>query len=406
MISSFGAFLVTTLVSLRKSHAYARARLIRSAILVALVMIPLILALIFMDGMMRGITDKYITLQDGHVQLYAREVLHDNPEDFSQYDNRIIRGDFVVSGYGIIYSRDTTAEVRIKGVDPSYFSDVRTAQMSLTGNPVEKAERLVAITLSEALAKQLGVSIGDRVACMVVPDSSTSVVRPILAQVTSLYQSGYHELDTSLVFMNRSDALRFFPQEKNGYTELLVDPTAVDDLTEIIEEIQENQEKRIPYATWDSFNTTVYTNFITSRQVILLVFMMILLVAGVYVASIAQELVQDSMQAIALYKTLGARNRTLYWAFFITVMAVTLSGMIGGTTLGVLLALRLGTLLQWLSNTGLAGLQYYLLDFPVVVSVPDILLICTAMLIISSVTVHLSLRRIRKISPLQLLQQD
>lgn len=406
MISSFGSYLVTTLLSLRKTHIYARARLIRSAVLVALVMIPLILALIFMDGMMRGITDKYITLQDGHAQLYVREPLHDYPQEFTRYDQRIISGDFVVSGYGIIYSREATAEVRIKGVDTSYFSAVRTAQLSLSGNPVEKENRLPVITLSEALADQLGVSVGDRVACMVVPDSSTAVVRPILAEVTSLYHSGYHELDTSLVFMNRSDALRFFPQEKNGYTELLIDPAAVDYLDEIIEKIQEVEEQQIPYATWDSFNTTVYTNFITSRQVILLVFIMILLVAGVYVASIAQELVQDSMQSIALFKTMGARNSTLYRAYFITVMTVTLFGMILGTAMGVFLALRLGSLLEWLSTTGLAGLQYYLLDFPMVVSIPDILFICTAMLVISSVTVHLSLRRIRKISPLQLLQQD
>jgi ABC-type lipoprotein release transport system permease subunit len=62
--------------------------------------------------------------------------------------------------------------------------------------------------------------------------------------------------------------------------------------------------------------------------------------------------------------------------------------------------------LSWLAKTGLPGLQYYLLDFPVVISWRPILTICATMLVICSVTVQFSLHRIRKISPLELLQQD
>jgi len=402
----FELWLVRNLLSLQRESAYARSRLIRSAVLVALVMIPLVLALIFMDGMMSGITDKYILLQDGHAQLYYREALTDDPKAFSTVDNRIMSGDYVVSGYGIIYSRDTTAEVRIKGVDISYFNDNRKAQLTFTGTPLEKQGNLPAVILSKTLSEVLGVSIGDRVAFMVVPDSTTMSVRPVLALVTALYTSGYHELDSSLIFMNQEDALRYFPKSKNAYTEILVAQKSVDFVNEIITQIEEYYDVEFPSATWDNFNSTVYQNFITSRQVILLVFIMILLVAGVYVASIAQELVQDSMQALALYKTLGARSVQLANSYFITVMVVTLIGMLIGVSIGIGIGMQLGGVLKWLSATGLPGLQYYLLDFPVVVSIGDILVICVAMLIISSTTVFLSLRRIRKISPLELLQQD
>jgi len=406
MKRSFGFWLWRNLLLARGESAYARTRLIRSMILVALVMVPLVLALIFMDGMMRGITDKYILLQDGHVQFYEREPLFDDPNEFASIDERIVSGDYVVAGYGIIYSRENTAEVRVKGVDNSYFNDARKKQLSFAGEPLEKQGNLASVTVSETLAKSLNVSLGDRVAFMVVPDSSTAVVRPVLATITAFYESGYHELDSSLIFMNRDDALRYFPKEKNAYTEVLITKNSVDALGEIIASVKAHLGKTVSHATWDVFNFTVYQNFITSRQVILLVFIMILLVASVYVASIAQELVQDSMQALALYKTLGARNGQLSGAFFSAVMVVTLVGMILGVVAGIGIGTQLGVVLAWLGRSGIAGLQYYLLDFPVVISANDLIFICSSMLVISSITVHMTLRRIRRISPLELLQQD
>lgn len=407
MKASFSRWLVKNLLLLRGEAGYARIRLIRSALLIAIVMIPLVLALIFMDGMMRGITDKYILLQDGHMQIYHSEVFLDDPQDFRKIDQRIISGDYVVSGYGIIYSRDATAEVKIKGVDSSYFNDSRSAQLSFSDDPfTDSTGNLASVIIGEAIADRLGVQVSDRVAFMVVPDSASMVVRPVLAIVSSIYTSGYHELDTSLIFMNRNSALRYFPKEENSYTEILVNSAASDFLADIHTMIEDHFKSDDEYATWDQFNGTVYQNFITSRQVILMVFIMILLVAGVYVASIAQELVQDSIQAIALYKILGARNPQLRWAYFFSVMTVTAVGMFVGVSGGLLIGSQLGVVLDLLGSSGIAGLQYYLLDFPVVISWADILFICLTMFCISSITVFLSLRRIRKISPLELLQQD
>lgn len=407
MNARFGRWLFKNLLILRGESSYARIRLIRSALLIAIVMIPLVLALIFMDGMMQGITDKYIMLQDGHIQLYHREPLVDDPEMFKEMDARIISGDYVVSGYGIIYSRDATAEIRIKGVENSYFNKSRSAQLTFSDPPFENRQgTLASVVLGAAVAERLGVEVSDRVAFMIVPDSTSMVVRPVLATISSIYSSGYHELDSSLVFMDQDSALRYFPKEKNAYTEILVVPSAADHLPEVEQSIDTYTDYDGKYATWDEFNGTVYQNFITSRQVILLVFLMILVVAGVYVASIAQELVQDSQQSIALYKTLGARNGQVRWAYFASVMVVTAIGMSIGVAGGLLIGTQLGVVLDWLGKSGIAGLQYYLLDFPVVISWDDILFISFAMFLISSVTVFLTLRRIRRISPLEMLQQD
>jgi len=381
-------------------------RMIGAVVLIALVMIPLVLALVFMDGMMGGITNKYILLQDGHLQIHTARRLFENTVAAQQVDERILAADYVTMGYGIVYSRSATAEVRIKGVEPVYFNTARLAQFRIEGTPLEKRGNLASVMVSSSTAARLGLGVGDRIALMVVPDVSVAVVRPVLAQVSSIFDSGYHQLDSTLLFMSSEDALKLFPAIDNARTEILLYAEYANQLDQVINTIAETVDGNFHFSTWDEFNRSVYQNFITSRQVILMVFIMIILVAGVYIASIAGEIVQDDFQSIAVLKAMGSHTSMIIRAYFLTVFSITLVGMGVGIGLGLLLSTRLGSLLSFLSASGLAGLQYYLLDFPVVVSWRDLILVSTTLLVISSTTVLFTLRRIGKISPLELLQQD
>ena len=383
-----------------------RRRLMGAAFLIALVMIPLVLSLIFMDGMMGGITDKYILLQDGHIQINSSERVFEDAFTAKEIDGRINAIDYVAIGYGIVYSRNATAEIRIKGVDSSYFNERRLAQFSIQGNLLEKTGNLPAVMLSSSTAEKLGVGVGDRLALMVVPDITVAAVRPVFAQVTSIFNSGYHQLDNSLVFMGLDDALRLFPASKSARTEIVVDQESANEIDEVILHIANYLEGSYDFSTWEEFNQAVYQNFITSRQVILLVFLMIILVAGVYVSSIAGEIVQDNFQSISVLKAMGTHSSMIRRAYFFTITTIVFCGMLCGIVLGLLLGTRLGDVLSLFAASGLPGLQYYLLDFPIVVSWSDLLLVACALLGISSITVLFTLRRIGKISPLELLQQD
>ena len=390
----FSSWLLYHLLLPTKELVYQRRRLLRSALLIALVMVPLVLALIFMDGMMQGITDKYILLQDGHLQFYS-------PLEGS--DPSVVSSDLVSTGYGIIYSRDNSAEVKLKGVEPTYFNERRRAELKIVeGGEVSGSASVTPILLSETLLKQLDVEVGERVAFILIPEGEQKGVRPMLAIVAATYNTGYYELDSSLIFLDLEAAKRYLPGGGRSYHEVMVDNRALNRL----EEVGESLANGGSWASWDQFNRTVYQNFVTSRQVILLVFLLILVVAGVYVASVSNELIQDSFQAIALYKALGAQQRTIRRTYFWAVMIVTLVGLALGLAGGMVLGHYMSPLLVWLSKQGLEGLRYYLLDFKVVVAWRDLLFIVVSMVIIASITVLFTLRRIKQISPLEVLQQD
>jgi len=396
---SFGLWHAAHLLFPSKGSVYARKRMRRVILLIALVMAPLVVAFMFTGGMIEGITQKYISLQDGHLQLYDSQPLELN----SDY---IISADYVVGGQGIIYSRSATSEVTIKGVDASYFQTERSAQLHYSTPVFTKTGSTASVMISRNLSEKLEVEKGQRLAFMVLPDSSKAVIRPVLATVTSIYESGYRELDDHLVFMDREDAQRYFVDPAKAYTEVLATKEGAKNLPLIVEQAQKVAGKPLSYASWDEFNQLVYQNFITSKQVIFVVFILILIVASVYVGSIAFEMVEDNKQEIAMLKILGATDATLRFSFFTTIMGFTTTAVVVGAGCGVYIGSHLKGFLNWVSSLQLAAMEYYLLDFPTLIVWKDILFLCAAMVLISSITTFGALRRIQKVSALELLQQD
>jgi len=387
-LSSFTNLLFKNLFKVR---TYNQKRLLRGALLIAVIMIPLNVALLFTDGMISSITQKYITLSDGHIQIYDKEFILD--------DSSIISGDYVVTGGAIIYSKEATKEVKIKGVDTSYFNKERIKEIKINGPTVEKSTNLPSIMISSELSKELGVGIDDRVAFMLLPDPSEKRVRPLLAQISSIYSSGYSELDSRLIFMNISDGEKLFT--KSGYWELLVDG----DLNKALINLEKINDKVLQYSTWDQFNISVYQNFITSRQVIFLILVLILLVAAVYIASIAQQMVQDSLIEIAILKMVGSTNKELFSFYFGSTMLTVGLGTVVGSLVGILIGLNMGPVLTYLSSKEIPFLNYYLLEFDLKVNWGDLIKIVVTMGLIATTTLYLSLQGIKKISPLHLLQQ-
>lgn len=395
-------FLVRHVVFPSKDHLERRHRNMGAALLVALVMVPLVVSMLFMDGMIAAMTNKFVLLQDGHIQadgfLEPQRVL---PED------RIASIDQTVVGYGIAYSRQDTTEVRIKGVRPSYFNTSRLEQLRIEGSFEDSAaSTLINVMVSAAMAEDLGVSIGDRVAMMVVPESGSTVARPLLVSVGAIYDSGYRQLDSNLMFMPLESALGLQGTAFTQRTEFLLAQEHAEDLTQVLATLKERYPSSVRFRTWESFNLSVYRNFTTSRHIILVVFMMIAFVAAAYVASIASEMVQDNHVTIAVLKALGAQSRHIHQAFLLAVGILMVAGLTCGTTIGLFIGTRLGRILTLLAEADLPALRYYVLEFPLKTSWNTLLSVLGVLTLVSFFSVLMALRRIKRISPLELLQQE
>lgn len=373
-----------------------KGRLLGCLILVALVMAPLVCALIFSESMIEGITNKYIYLSDGHIQI---STYNDELSNNLQLDSSLIySADEVTTGYALMYSATSTSSVQIKGVNTSYFNEKRLAQITFETEELEQSN-LKGIAISRHTANSLKVEIGDRVALMVVPDTSKASVRPVLVRVEAIFYSGYDQLDQLLSFVDLDYAKTLFTSEKATSCEIIVQDDYLENLQDVITTLNIPKSN---LSTWDQHNLSVYNNFITSKQMILIILLLVVVVAAFYTSSVAQQMVQDDIRPISIAKLIGMSDKMVRISAFMSVCMVTFAGMLLGLGLGIAIGYALGPVLSQLSHLGLESLSFYLLDFEVHIPWATVLLLSACLLALSNVAVWLTLRKTRKITPIQL----
>lgn len=390
MKGSLLRLMVSRKLGYRGSRA-AKKRILFNVLLISLVVASLVFAQIFVVSMSRGIADKYALLGNGHLQLHEKPGLELAPIE------GLLDTQLVAQSFALIYSPEANKMVRLKGVGPSYFNAMRLSQLTMGEQENIETTNLPQILLSTTLAESLGVGVSDRVALMLVNQSS---IRPQLCVIRNLYDSGYQELDANLVFCDYDLMHKLFAGKEETYYELLVEQA----LTETIK--QHLALEGYLVTSWDEENYSVATNLNTSRQAVLGVMMVVAILCGYFISELSRELVEDDKHKIAMLTLLGARKVFIRKVYFSTVMLVTFISVIAGTVLGIVLASNLGPILAYVAKKSIPSLSYYLLDFSIVIPPQDILTIILVLVGVSMASVQWSLRRVKVIEPLSCTHFD
>lgn len=375
-----------------KSSAAAKRRILFNILLISVVVAALVFAQLFVVSMSRGIANKYALLGNGHLQV------HEKAGTPIPAHEKISDVQLVAQTYSLIYSPSKNLMVRLKGVESSYFNEQRLGELTFLDTPLDtKGSSLPQILLSRSVASELEVGQGDRVALMMISNKS---LRPQLCIVGNLYDSGYKELDENLIFCDFALMDKLFSTKADTYYELLVADNALEEVRSSLE------DEGLSVTSWDQENYAVATNLETSRQAVLGVMIVVAILCGYFISELSRELIEDDKGRIALLKLLGAGNTLIRGVYFTTVMLVTLISIVVGTVSGILLGRNLGSLLSLLAERSIPALAFYLLDFQVIIPYLDIAIILLVLVLVSSLSVLWSLRRVRKIPLLSCTRFD
>lgn len=366
-----------------KSSPAAKRRILFNILLISVVVAALVFAQLFVVSMSRGIANKYALLGNGHLQVHEKA---GTPiPDLKQ----IVDVQLVAQTYSLLYSPSKNLMVRLKGVERSYFNSQRLGELTFLDTPLDtKGSSLPQILLSKSIASKLEVGQGDKVALMMISNNS---LRPQLCIVGNLYDSGYKELDENLIFCDFSLMDKLFSSKADTYYELLVADNEADEVRSILE------REGLSVTSWEEENFAVASNLETSRQAVLGVMIVVAILCGYFISELSRELIEDDKRRIALLKLLGSGNSLIRGVYFSTVMLVTLTSIVLGTASGILLGLNLGSMLSFLAAKSIPALAFYLLDFQVMVPFLDIAIILFVLILVSSLSVLWSLRRVRNI---------
>ncbi len=386
---------LTALVRRRKlgfgANKSAKRRVWFNMLLISLVIAVLILAQIFVVSMSRGIADRWAYLADGHLQLYLR------PGQLSPTDSRILDQQRVGEVNALLYSPEGNKIVRVKGVTDSYFTAERRSQLTIEVDADLPSSTLPAIVVSRTLADELSLTIGDRLALMLV---SEDAIRAQLCYIESIYDSGYRELDEALIFCDIAFLIRLFDTAIDEHWELITGPKELDSVQ------QDLRSQGYVLSSWEEQAPALSANLKTSREAVLGVMIVVALLCGYFISELSAQMVEDDKIRIATLRLIGSLGPPIRRAYFQAVLTITAVSLIIGSMLGIGFAYALPPVLALLAQRSFVALSFYLLDFPISIPFGDLLIIQGMLLLASIVSVNHSLKRVDAIEAISAVRFD
>lgn len=374
-----------------------RRKTLANILLIVLVMIPLVLCLVFVDSMIDGITEKYILLSGGQIQFTAEKAFV--PDDLQMQRT--------LNAFCVMYSADSHASVMMKGVGEGFFDSNRLEQISLEDGWETGGNKVL---ISSSVASVLGVKTGDKVAVMLLtnPDDAVKgdfnpVFRPAMLSVGGIFTSGYRQLDDNIIFSD-IDWLLTVCKGETVQIEVLTGTNDTAQNRDIAENLMRTNPMLLGYTIWNERNTEVFENFVNSKQMILIIMIVIGAIACVYCGTIASEVFSDNRVTICTMRLLGASESQVRRTVFLYAFIVIVAGVLAGTAVGLLIAFNLAPLLRVLSGSGFSGFAMYLLDFDIRFSIWSLLGMDLMISLAAGLALLLSMRGNRKTAPLELLQ--
>jgi lipoprotein-releasing system permease protein len=389
---------------------------------IALSLIPIIVTLIMADGMIRGITDRFLELGTGHLQVYD----YLEPSSVEWEAPRIaamegVRGVWPERhGLGVLIGNKGKAGTTIRAIAPSFLEDEGSGLYLTAIAGEEKLESDRDVLLGEELALSVGAEPGQTIRIMTIRTTADgrNIPRMTAFTVRGIISSGYRELDALWCIMSYEAGKGILsPEQSSSYLMVKIDdPYRKSEDTARALTIELGASYGI--YTWKELQRSQYSSYESTRQLLLFIMALIVLVAAVNVSSATSMLAIERQKDIAVLKASGASpgstSQIFLWGAFLTGLT--------GAILGIGLGLGIGrfinpiirfieTIINFFSGPfrgdriKILDSAYYLTAIPIIIDWTAVFLIGFFTVLCSVLSSWIPARRSGKQRPLELLRK-
>ncbi len=358
-----------------RGHARGGPGVAGTTLGIALSLVPVIVVLVVADGMIQGITGRFLEVDTYHARIV--------PDGHDGHVGALLESVLAVPGVTLV-----EAELRSPGL---LISDVRRTGVQvrfvspdlLERDPglrrylevegafdLGKDDRMV---IGRELADTLGVTTGDRVGLFVQGARRIALVR-----IAGVYRSGYQQLDGAFAFMAATAARQLGASGARFVGVKVRDPfgepgTLMAGLRALVP-----AEGRL-YG-WYDLQRSAYRSFQATKVWLTLIMAVIALVATVNVASALRMLLLERSSEMAYVRAMGGSGDQIGMAFLTVGLISGATGSVAGVALGLAVAVNVNELLavleqvvnalaQLLSGAGapmrLIDRSFYLEEIPI-----------------------------------------
>lgn len=299
----------------------------------------------------------------------------------------------------------------VRGIDPAREGEV--TDLAATNADVLQLLQPGSfnIVLGQELARQMGVSVGDKVTLIAPSGQVTPAgVVPRLKQMTvaGTFDSGHYEYDSAMAMLHHEDAQRIFRLE--GPTGIRLKLKDLHEAPRVARELAGMITEFLYLRDWTQQNKTWFAAVQLEKRMMFIILTLIVAVAAFNLVSTLVMTVTDKRADIAILRTLGASPASIMGIFMVQGAMVGVIGTFAGLALGLLVACNIDvivpTIEQALGATFLPKDIYLISTMPSEPQASDIVPIAVISLILAFVATIYPSWRASRVNPAEALRYE
>jgi lipoprotein-releasing system permease protein len=321
--------------------------------MIGLSVVPLVVVLEVANGMIEGITRRFIEIGTYHIQvsLYDPAGLEEQAAVAGQVEDAegVVLAFSERQGLGLIRSDADGQGVQVRAVPPDLMQrDQGFRQFFQIVSGDFDLENRRALLMGKAMASELEVKVGDEVRILT---SKTVGGKPIFRisrfTVRGIFSTGYQDLDKSWVYIPLATASLILPDSRQIIGVKVESPFG--NLRRVIDAVNRKLSESgrlFRTNTWYTMEENQYGSFKTTKSLLVFIMVLIVIVATVNVSSAMVMIVLEKTQEIGILKGIGASPTDVSLSFIITGFITGVLGAFMGIAVGLLISVNINQVIR------------------------------------------------------------
>jgi lipoprotein-releasing system permease protein len=271
------------------------------------------------------------------------------------------------------------------------------------------------IILGSALARELNVSVGQKVVLMTPEGTATPAgFAPRMKRftVSGIFDSGMFEFDRGLALIHMSDAALLYRMgdRVTGLRLSLDDPFLAPHTVMTVARAIDYSGAGFYVSNWTHDHETFFLSIQLTKSMMFFILLILVVVAAINLVATLVMIVKEKQTDIAILRTIGAAPNNVLRMFLVQGAIIGLVGTALGALLGWLLALNVTEAVHGIENMlGIKFLDaslYLMSDLPAEVRLGDVLQVAGVSLVLAALATIYPAWRAARTLPAEALRHD
>ena len=329
----------------------------------------LIIVMAVMNGFREDLFARILGF-NGHIAVTGRTSqglmhYHDKADQIRKLTS-VVSATPVIEAQSMLMQHGTVTGVLVHGIALKDLQQRKLISEHIVMGSLDQFMQPNAIVIGKKLAQKLGAMPGNLIT-LTAPDGNATafgtVPRMRKFKIVGIFDVGMKDYDAGVVFIPLESAQKFYrlPDAVSGIEIFVKDPQKIHTSMREIYHVLGDDVRMID---WQKANEKFAVAVEVERNVMFTILTLIIVVASFNIVSSLIMLVKDKVQDIAILRTMGATQGMIMTIFFITGSIIGVTGILAGSALGILFALNIESIRQFierLSGTNLFSPEIYFL---------------------------------------------